>query len=148
MVRYGMTDQDEVGARLANLGTFAVVDYKRSLVNTGVLYFSAGAGLGGTSITYGDTSKTTIIDLYVPLYFDYKINEDLALITSPKYIFRTGLNQDVNGQSVTTTSSQVGLSGGVKIGQEKGVILEAAYTKELQDAKTGYWQVMASLFFP
>jgi hypothetical protein len=147
MYRYGITNKDEIGIRIANF-SFLIGDYKRSLLATDKFGVSLGAGIGGTSYSSSATvsgtsnsSSTTIVDFYVPLYLDFYAAENVTLFTAPKYIYRIASGDDASN------SSQFALSGGVKFGQKSGVMLEAAWSKQLSGGDASFWQGMFSFFY-
>jgi hypothetical protein len=144
MFRYGLTEKDEVGVKLTNLGAYAMADYKRALIEGEKFYLSAGAALGGTQVTMSvgeEEASTTFIDIYVPVYADYWVTPTMALYASPKYILRT-----VSGES-SDVSHQVGVSGGFRWGQSSGFLAEIGYNKQLGEGDLSYWQAMGGFFF-
>jgi len=145
LVRYGLTDQDEVAARASNYGSYLELDYKRAIINSSKFLLSVGAGIGGTKFSVGsgeNLASTTILDFYLPVYVDFPMGEKLSLLASPKLIQRFVITSEDS-----SANTQAALSGGVKFGKDSGVILEAAYAKELSDSKSDYFQVMASIFW-
>jgi hypothetical protein len=135
MARGGLTDRDELGFRLANTGTFLLVDYKRSLVANPSFYLSAGLAAGGIVIK-DSTGESSIFDLYLPVYVDIALRKDIALVFSPKYIFRT---EAFHGR-------QAALSGGIRLGNRQGFLFEAAVAQEEKGPRERYWQFMISRF--
>jgi hypothetical protein len=114
--RYGLTDDDEVGVRLANLA-YLIGDYKRAIIKGSDFGLSLGAGIGGTHYSIGNDSYT-IFDLYVPtVYLDWYASDEMTVFMAPKLIYR------VSSGSGSQKFAQMALSGGVKWGKESGVIL-------------------------
>jgi hypothetical protein len=136
MLRFGMTNHDEVGFRLANFGSFFLFDYKRSLARTKPLYVSAGAAFGAMHFFKDTAGNSQVFDIYLPLYVDLTLKRDVALVFSPKYIFRT---EEFHGR-------QIALSGGVRLGERQGFLIEAAAAQNDGGPRTRYWQVMVSRF--
>jgi hypothetical protein len=142
--RQGITDKDEIGARLSS-GVYASVDYKRSLIADGSFYLSTGIGLGGTQFTVtsgGNEQSTTILDFYIPLYADYWVSESFGLFVAPKYIPRVTF-----GSGGSSGGHLLGASGGFKWGQSIGLIAEVGYARELSGGGQNLWQVMGGLVF-
>jgi hypothetical protein len=135
MARVGLSDRDEFGFRVANLGTFLLFDYKRSIVANPSFYLSAGAAAGG--IVLKDSSgESSIFDIYLPAYVDIALRKDLAIVFSPKYIFRT---EAFHGR-------QVAFSGGLRLGNRQGFLVEAAVAQTDDGKRERNWQFMISRF--
>lgn len=145
MLRYGITDLDEVALRIATFGFF-VADYKRAIISEGSVLMSVGVGLGATRYPEFDLDTTrdevvTLIDVYLPLYFDFMLSDKVALLASPKYVFRNTYGPETDAPSL------LGLSTGMKFGLQAGVLVEFAYAKEVSGARENIWQLMFSMFF-
>ncbi len=144
MVTYGWTDHEEVSVRASSWFTYFTFDYKRAIVSDGPVLFSLGAGLGGTMIDEGQSGVnaggTTILDFYLPAYVDFVVSDMTTLFLVPRYILRTNPN-------ASSKTSQLGSSGGIKIGQESGIILEAAYSQDINVSDVNYFQVGIAAFF-
>ncbi len=140
--RYGITDQDEVGAALRNAGQYTL-DYKRSLMADGNMALSIGAGLGYLSASIG-TLKTTYMDFYFPLYFDYNISDDLTLLLSTKFLI-SRISSDALTESVS--SNTLGFAGGFRYGKDSGLHVEYGMLKSLEDGGGTAWQMSAGFFF-
>lgn len=149
MIRYGLTENDEFGLRLANFATYLQGDYKRALVKSENFYLSAGIALGGTQVTIGSGSteiKQTYIDLSFPIYMDYKVSEKSTLFLSPKYMLSfvsTSGDTDEDSSSI----SRVGSSAGYKFGDQSGFIAEVGYLKSLKNNAYDLWQFTGGFFF-
>lgn len=136
MVRRGLTDHDEIGIRVANFGSFFLLDYKRSLARTKPLYISAGVAFGAMAFFEDSAGDSQVFDVYLPVYADLTLRRDVALIFSPKYIFRT---KEFHGR-------QIALSGGVRLGERQGFIIEVAASQNDGGPRQRFWQVMISRF--
>ena len=68
--RFGITNEDEVGVKLANTLAYIGLDYKRAIIAGGPFRFSTGAGLGYLKYSVG-TADFKEIDLFVPAYVDH-----------------------------------------------------------------------------
>ena len=138
--RRGLTDDDEIGLRLAGTMTYYQGDYKRALLKGGPLELSIGGGLGGTQYSVG-TESTTIVDFYLPtVYVDFNVSDNFTIFTAPKFIYR---KSTLNGGS----GSQMAVSGGIKWGKSAGVIVEGGWTKFFKDGVDSGWQLAAGFFF-
>ncbi|NCN27198.1 hypothetical protein GW915_06430 [bacterium] len=145
MLRYGLTDQDEIGFRLVNFATYFQGDYKRKLYDDGAVKLSAGLGLGGTKVTIGvGTSETslTFVDVFVPVYADYWFDDLKAIFISPKYMLSFS-----SGGGSSETFHRLGGSVGFRWGKSQGVLTEVGYLKTLSEDNLDLWQVMVGGFF-
>lgn len=137
--RYGITDQDEVGVKLANTLAYFGADYKRGLI-TGDFNVSAGAAVGYLKYTVGSNSFSQI-DMGIPVYVDYEASEELVFFASPKFQYSL-----VSGDNASSFSSLV-LSAGARLGQESGVHFEFGYGIPFNKGADGMWQANAGIYF-
>jgi hypothetical protein len=73
-------------------------------------------------------TTNTIVDLMVPVYGSYRFDKTWAVYLTPRYVLR--MNSQSGGSSGSSTASLYGGAGGVKIGDQWGAYLEAAYQKQ------------------
>lgn len=141
--RQGLTDKWDAGLKLTLIGT-AVLDAKYSLYSGDKLAFAVGAGLGYLDIessekdASGSKTKSTIIDIILPLYASYDFTDQFALYLVPKYIQR-----NISGAS-SGSASLIGSSLGFKIGKDWGAYVEGSFFK---DTKTDFKGTQANLAF-
>jgi hypothetical protein len=136
--RFGITDQDEVGAKLANTFAYLSGDYKRALIQ-GQTNVSSGIVLGGLSYSNASNQKFTQVDIAVPLYVDFEVTPEFTLIAAPKLMYSFVSGTPENFASCV-------LSAGMRYGKESGLHLEGGYAIPFNDAD-GMWQMNAGVFF-
>lgn len=144
--REGLAKDFDAGVKLTIIGS-AAVDGKYRLIDGKEFDLSAGGALGYMTISSGSGAnevKNTIIDFMLPVYASYRFSEQWALYLTPRYVMR--MNSRSGASSGTSTASLLGGAGGVKIGHEWGVYLEAAYQKQL-GSTFDLVQYNASLFW-
>jgi hypothetical protein len=134
-VRHGITDKLEANAKVwIPLGASTGVKYQ--LIGhrdqTGP-QLSVGGELGYLQISSesgGETSKATLVDLYVPVAAGYRVSPKLAVYATPKYILRTAFG-DASG-----ASHLVGSTAGVSIGRDTKFFLEGTGMYDLTGEST------------
>ena len=145
MLRYGLTDVDELGVRLTNFGAYISTDYKRKLYDDGSIKLAAGLALGGTKVTVttnAGEASTTFFDIAVPLYADYWLDETKALFVSPKYMLSM-----ISGTGTSDTYHRLGGSTGFRWGKTQGMIAEVGYLANLSEDNSDLWQFLVGGFF-
>lgn len=146
--RRGIVEKVEVGAKVTIPGT-AGIDAKYELLNDGKFAVAAGAGMGYlklTSGTEGMQTSTTLVDAIVPVYASYDLAKAFALYASPKYVLRYAKSVDEMAQTSSGMNHLVGGTLGTKLGNNKGLFLEASYLKSVSSDFDSF-QVNGSLFF-
>lgn len=131
--REGFAKDFDAGLKLTIIGS-AALDGKYRLYDGDKFDFAIGGAVGYMSLKTGSgttESQNTIIDLMVPLYASYRIDESWALYLTPRYILRmnsrSGTTSGTSASNGTSTASLLGGAGGVKIGNKWGAYLEAGY---------------------
>lgn len=128
--RRGIMDKLDAGAKITLIGTGGV-DVKYQLVDspefdlavgTSLAYLSMSSSSGEGVTTEDTSSKATIIDWTIPVYVSSLVSDGVTLYGSPKYMLRAGDGGTLN---------VLGVTGGVKIGQDSGVMIETTYGKGL-----------------
>lgn len=120
--RRGWIDKVDYGLRITLIGT-GLADIKYNLINDEKLAVAVGGGLGYMSISSGtgdSKTETQIYDFNFPLYASYDFNELVSVYTSPKFIIRYSTSE-----SESASETLMAATLGVKVGKEKGVLLEA-----------------------
>lgn len=148
--RMGLIDGLDVGVRLSLLGTGSI-DAKYQLLDKGPLAAAAGLSLGGMQITTSfdvkdpttgavttTETKSTMIDVMVPGYVSYDFMEPLTAYVSPKILVR-------NVSSGTFLFG--GVTGGVKVGDSVGLMLEATFFKGINEGANDSRQINAGFFW-
>jgi hypothetical protein len=146
--RRGIIDRLELGAKLTIPGTIGL-DGKYQLVQSGNLAVAVGLGGGYLSIDSGsgnDKTSTRLIDILIPAYVSYDIARPFAIYVSPKYIARFASSTDSAGTSSTSVGQLAGGTAGMRIGNKKGIFLEASYLKDLSSTFHSF-QVNGAVFF-
>ena len=120
--RKGISDKFEVHANMwFPMGLTIGVKYQLvgSLQKPG---FGFSTGLDGGYLQLGnDSSKVTIVDLYVPLYTGFKFSENFGIYLVPKYIPRF-----VFGDKVKIANIIAG-TGGIRVGKNTMFMVEGTY---------------------
>ncbi|MCO4762642.1 MAG: hypothetical protein KC502_14110 [Myxococcales bacterium] len=145
-MRYGLTDTVDVGAKLV-LPMSAMVDAKLQFLDSPTYAAAVGLSLGYMGVQIND-SEFTIIDVSIPLFLSYDINDYLAIYLVPKYFLRQLAAED----SKTDWLHMAGSSVGVRLGRDFGLFIEATrmeiLNRELTETgQVGYMQTQVSLFF-
>jgi hypothetical protein len=84
--------------------------------------FGLSLGLDAGYLQMGsDSSKVTIVDVYVPLYTGYKFSESFALYVVPKYIPRFVLGDESKIVNI------IAGTGGIRIGNKTRFMIEGTY---------------------
>jgi hypothetical protein len=141
--RIGIAEYLDLGLKITLPGTIAF-DVKYQLVDLDGLAMAAGFGLGYLHLGSGSddsSSSADIIDIMVPLYISYHFNESFTVYGSPKYVMRLNLGSD------SDPAQLLGAGGGLRIGNQVGVYLEATYMVDLADTEFSMVQVSAATFF-
>jgi hypothetical protein len=123
--RRGMAEKIDVGIKYTLPGTLTA-DGKYQFLDGETFDAAAGLGLDYFSMETGPDNartKTTIIDLIVPLYLSAKLSDSFTPYLSPRYLLR-----NISGVSSGTTSV-IGATGGVKIGKTWGLYVEYGIQK-------------------
>jgi len=148
--RIGVLDGLDVGAHVTMPGTSSV-DAKYQFMDMGPLAVAAGLSIGGLQITSsgsttdakGNTttteSKFTIVDVLVPVYVSYDFMEALTGYISPKFLVRN--------MSGSGTFLFAGGTGGIKVGDGIGLMLEASYLKGINDGANDSRQINAGIYW-
>ena len=142
--RRGMWKDIDLGVKLAIIGS-TVIDLKYNLINGEKFALATGVGLGYLSFTStlaGADSKSTILDLIVPLYLSYDVNKEFSVYGAGKYMLRTVSSDQANAADGSFLSSSLG----VKWGKTSGVFLEGSLIAGLDNSFTGT-QFNTSYFF-
>lgn len=139
--RYGVTNDDEVGFAYRNAGQL-VFDYKRALMSDSEMALSIGAGMGYLNVTVLDSS-TKYMDFFIPLYFDYKIEKDVTMLLSAKYLLARA-SSDLGG---SVTANNIGFSGGARFGEDSGFHAEFGYLLSLAENGSNAWQTSLGYFW-
>ncbi len=138
--RRGVYENVDVGAKLTLIGT-AVVDGKYQFLDTEKFDASAGLGLGYLSLESGsdnNKSKSTIIDVIVPVVFSVNVSPSFTPYISPKYVLRS-----ISGNTSGSTGI-AGVTGGIKIGDKWGLYAEYGVQKAGEFSAS---QINAALFW-
>ena len=138
--RYGMTNEDEVGLSYRNSGQ-TVLDYKRSLIDDSDMALAVGAGIGYLSVTVLEAS-TTYMDFFVPIYYDYKLDDETTLLASAKYLMSRA-----SGEGFSTTSNNLGLAAGARFGKNSGFHAEFGYLMSFEEGASNAWQTSLGYFW-
>ncbi len=141
--RRGVWDKIDLGLKLALLGS-AVVDAKYNLINGENWALATGLGLGYLSFestVSGTNQKSTILDVFVPVYLSYDFSKTTSVYSAAKYMLRT-----VSGSGVAGDGSMLSSTLGVKLGDQSGVFLEGSLITGLDNDFTGN-QLSGSYFF-
>ncbi len=150
MWRIGVIDGLDVGAHVTIPGTSSV-DAKYQFMDMGPWAVAAGLSLGGLQITTSSIAtdakglttttenKFTIFDVVVPFYVSYDFMEALTGYISPKFLVR-----NVSGSGTFLFG---GGTGGVKIGDGIGLMLEASYLKGINDGANDSRQINAGVYW-
>lgn len=141
--RIGMAEYLDLGLKVTIPGTIAL-DVKYQLVDVGGFAMAVGLGLGYLHYeTTNNDIKTSneIIDLMVPIYVSYHLNESFAIYGAPKYVMRLNITGDSDAAQL------LGAGGGVRMGKEVGIYLEATYMVDLANTDFTMMQVSAATFF-
>jgi hypothetical protein len=127
--RRGFFKDFDAGLKLTIIGAYQA-DVKYQLLDANNFVLAVGGGLAYMEykVSSGGTdTNVKYIDAILPLYMSYDFNSSFAMYLSPKYILRSATG-DVKGNE-----SLVGVGIGTKIGEKKGVYLEAAVIKGKDD---------------
>jgi len=135
--RRGFLKNFDAGLKVTLIGTGGI-DGKYQFYDGEKLDMAAGAALAYLSIESGN-SKSTIIDLSVPLYISSPVSEKVSLYTSPKYMLRTSTG---NSDSLHI----IGATAGVKWGKDSGIMVESSYGMALGDSSFKSLQYNAAFF--
>jgi hypothetical protein len=126
--RKGISDKFEVHANMwFPLGLTIGVKYQLlgSLQKKGL---GLSVGLDGGYLQMGsDSSKVTLVDLYVPVYAGFKFTESFGVYLVPKYIPRF-----MFGENDTELRNVVAGTLGLRLGKETRFMLEGTYGRDLQ----------------
>ena len=126
--RKGISDKMEAHANLwLPMGFSLGIKYQLigSPKTTG---FALSLGLDGGFLQFsGDSSKVSIIDIYVPLYTTFEFSEGFALYIVPKYIPRIMFGDESHVQNI------VGGTGGIRLGSKTKFLFEGTYGYILND---------------
>ena len=119
--RYGITEKLDLGLKISLLGTSGIYG-KYQLIGdrTSKFALSAGLGAGYLAIESGaddNKTKSTIVDLYVPIYASVHPTEWLAIYAAPRYNLRFG----------SESSSWYGGTGGIRLGKRFGGFFEYSW---------------------
>lgn len=132
--REGLAKDFDAGVKLTIIGS-AAVDAKYRLYDGEAFDFSVGGAVGYMSLKTSSTTttattdvETTIIDFMIPVYASYRFDKSWAVYATPRYVLRMNSQSGASGGS--STASLFGGAGGLKIGNEWGAYLEAAYQKQ------------------
>jgi hypothetical protein len=146
--RRGIVKKVELGAKVTIPGT-AGIDAKYELLNDGKFAVAAGAGFGYLKLTSGAEgmeTSTMLVDAIVPVYASYDLAKAFAVYASPKYVLRYAKSVDEMAQSSSGMNHLVGGTLGTKLGNNRGLFLEASYLKSVSSDFDSF-QVNGSLFF-
>lgn len=127
--RRGFFKNFDAGLKLTLVGAYQA-DVKYQLLDANNFVMSVGGGLAYMEYkvsTNGTDTNVKYVDVILPFYMSYDFNPSFALYLSPKYILRNATG-DVKGNE-----NLIGVGVGTKIGQNKGVYLEAAVIKGKDD---------------
>jgi hypothetical protein len=146
--RRGIVDKVELGAKVTLPGTSGI-DAKYQFLDAGKLALAAGVGAGYLKLTSGAEgmeTSTTIVDAIVPVYASYDLAKMFAVYASPKYVLRFSRSDDAMGDTSSGTNHLVGATTGLRVGEKRGVFLEASYLKSVSSDFDAF-QVNGSIFF-
>jgi hypothetical protein len=160
--RIGLYDFLDAGVHVTFPGTSGG-DVKYQFLDEGGLAMATGLSLGaiqissttssedttngatdesGTSVTTETSDpKLTIIDVILPLYVSFHVDEALALYASPKYLLRAFIGDS------TAVAHYAGGTLGVQLGDSVGLMAEASYLKGLSDSATDTLQYNVAFFW-
>lgn len=145
--RYGLGENFDVGGKYNLLGT-ASIDGKYMFLGKGQPFaMSVGAGIGYGSLEAESSSeqddkakyKTTIIDVMIPLYMTFDINDLFALHFVPKYLQRSTSTTETDGSSSSDSFGVIGASAGMNFGW---LFAEYSYFTSPGKSESGIQQVM------
>lgn len=148
--RMGLTENYEMGARYTLPGAITV-DGKYSLLNQEEFDVAVGLAVGYQSYEASSTSdsadssegsvetksKATMLDVTIPLYTSYRINDSFAFYGTPKFILRNAKSESKTDAETTKSSSilrMAGLTVGTLINgysKGKGIAFEITYAKDI-----------------
>jgi hypothetical protein len=131
--RRGFSEKIDYGLRLTIIGT-AFVDAKYNLINDEKFAMAVGGGIGYMGISSGEGSNKSEVQIYdfnLPLYLSYDITPSVSLYGAPKVIFRYVSGGDIQSQALLAATA------GIKLGTDKGVMLEATAVQESGKAFSG-----------
>jgi hypothetical protein len=146
--RRGIVKKVELGAKVTIPGT-AGIDAKYELLNDGKLAVAAGAGFGYLKLTSGAEgmeTSTMLVDAIVPVYASYDLAKAFAVYASPKYVLRYAKSVDEMAETSSGMNHLVGGTFGTKLGNNRGLFLEASYLKSVSSDFDSF-QVNGSFFF-
>jgi hypothetical protein len=125
--RKGITDKLEAHVNMwLPLGLTIGVKYQLlgSLQKKG---FGLAVGLDGGYLQMGaDSSKVTLVDLYVPIYTGFKFSESFGLYFVPKYIPRLTFGEFESGLRNVVAGTL-----GLRLGKETRFMVECTYGRDL-----------------
>jgi hypothetical protein len=146
--RRGLAEHLELGAKVTVPGTIGL-DGKYQLLDAGDFAVAAGLGFGYLSISSGsgeDEVSTQVIDAIVPVYVSYDLASYFAVYASPKLVLRYASSTDDGSMSTSAFESLAGGTAGFRLGNRRGVYLEASYLKDISSTFDSF-QVNGSIFF-
>jgi len=121
--RRGLAPKWDAGVKVTLIGTGGA-DVKYQLIDSDKFDLAVGAGLAYMSIESGD-SKSTLIDVTLPVYMSTPVSESVTLYASPKYFLRKATGGDA--------LNILAMTAGVKMGEKSGIMLESSYGKAIGD---------------
>lgn len=128
--REGLGKDFDAGLKLTIIGS-AAIDGKYRLYDGQDFDMSIGGAVGYMSIKSGSGAnevENTMLDFMVPLYASYRFDPSWAVYLTPRYVMR--MNSKSGAETGSSTASLYGGAGGLKVGKDWGVYLEAAYQKQ------------------
>lgn len=129
--RLGLTEGLDAGLKLV-FPLSLMADVKYQFLDHSRVAGAVGLVAGYQTVTFNDDELKTL-DLVVPLYFSFDLTEWLTAYASPKYFFRS-LSSSTGESQITHLA---GATGGIKLGRNFGIFLEATRLAVLNDTSAG-----------
>ena len=132
--RFGVFRYADIGVRATIPGAIGA-DFKYQLIDTDFFAFSVGVMAGYTRFsdlnTLASTLSLSFVDGAIPLYLQLDFSQMFGIYFSAKYISRFLMGSSNSNIAFYTTS------GGVRIGNTVGVLLEVTYVREIKGQFNG-----------
>ena len=140
-LRYGFKPDLDIGIRTALFGAY-VGDLKYRFEKTKEYSLATGLALSYASIGLVKDQRSRIIDIGVPLYASYNLSATNHLYGVPRIVLRQSQLTFLD-ESTSTSSTLVGATAGVAMGQDFQVFAEYSYFSGASEVdRQGVQQVM------